>query len=413
MHLARQQTLRPFSGSEKQASRNSAPGTPPGSPQRGRDHSLETLARQRSSYTARAEAGVATESPQEANIAGETAKSAALEPTKRLLLRFSTANIPHPEKRDYGGEDAYFTSAVGGGAFGIADGVGGWQDSGINPAEYSRSFMRQACAYLEGKTVQAVTAQELNRVSGGNSRGQAVTPANASLPDTPPEESAGTAESMRRLTPKGALTTAHSGTRLPGSTTACVMRLDRTTNKLSAANLGDSGFLLVRNGREVFRSPALQHFFDCPLQFAAYPDYTSATDTADDAGIYEVPVKAGDVIVAGTDGLWDNVHQEELISLLPQAGQPLHQVAEDLAGVASKHAHDKKFPSPYSQEAIKQGIDIPWLLKLANASFSDGKFRLGHMKGGKVDDITIVVAYIDEETYTPEQPPADASLAAP
>jgi hypothetical protein len=109
---------------------------------------------------------------------------------------------------------------------------------GLNPcAEYSRSFMRQACAYLEGKTVQAVTAQELNRVSGGNSRGQAVTPANASLPDTPPEESAGTAESMRRLTPKGALTTAHSGTRLPGSTTACVMRLDRTTNKLSAANL--------------------------------------------------------------------------------------------------------------------------------------------------------------------------------
>ena len=35
---------------------------------------------------------------------------------------------------DYGGEDAFFTSDVGGGAFGIADGVGGWQDSGINPA---------------------------------------------------------------------------------------------------------------------------------------------------------------------------------------------------------------------------------------------------------------------------------------
>jgi len=56
------------------------------------------------------------------------------------------------------------------------------------------------------------------------------------------------------------------------------------------------------------------------------------------------------------------------------------QVAEDLANLASKHAHDKKYPSPYSQEAIKQGIDIPWILKIANASFSDGKFRLGHMK---------------------------------
>ena len=47
----------------------------------------------------------------------------------------------------------------------------------------------------------------------------------------------------------------------------------------------------MRDGQEVFRSPALQHFFDCPLQFAAYPDYTSATDTADDAGIYEIGVE--------------------------------------------------------------------------------------------------------------------------
>ena len=39
----------------------------------------------------------------------------------------------------YGGEDAYFTSPVGGGAFGVADGVGGWQESGINPAGVSSS----------------------------------------------------------------------------------------------------------------------------------------------------------------------------------------------------------------------------------------------------------------------------------
>lgn len=38
----------------------------------------------------------------------------------------------------YGGEDAFFTSSVGGGAFGVADGVGGWQESGINPAGTTR-----------------------------------------------------------------------------------------------------------------------------------------------------------------------------------------------------------------------------------------------------------------------------------
>ena len=56
------------------------------------------------------------------------------------------------------------------------------------------------------------------------------------------------------------------------------------------------------------------------------------------------------------------------------------QAAQNLVKLASKHAHDRKFQSPYSQEAVKQGIDIPWILRLATASFTDGKFRLGHMR---------------------------------
>ena len=37
-------------------------------------------------------------------------------------------------QRSYGGEDAHFVSDIGGGALGIADGVGGWVRDGINPA---------------------------------------------------------------------------------------------------------------------------------------------------------------------------------------------------------------------------------------------------------------------------------------
>lgn len=347
-----------------------------------------------------AEAGPTVSAEAEAN----PSQPAVLESAKRLLLHLGAANLPHPEKQDYGGEDSYFTSPVGGGAFGVADGVGGWQDSGINPAEYSRTFMRLACGYLEGKKVRPVSAAELAVASGGSSRGLAVTPADASLRDTPPAEEAEQEESVQSLTPKGALAAAHSGTRLPGSTTACILRLDRSARKILAANLGDSGFLLIRHGTEVFRSPALQHFFDCPLQFAAYPDYTSATDTSEDAGVYELPVQPGDVVIAGTDGLWDNVPTEEIIQLLPRNATNMSQLAEDLVQLASKHAHDKKYPSPYSQEAIKQGIDIPWILRLATASFADGKIRLGHLKGGKVDDITVVVAYVSEESYTPPPP---------
>ena len=45
-----------------------------------------------------------------------------------------SALVSTPAQVDYGGEDSFFVSDVGGGAFGIADGVGGWQESGVNPA---------------------------------------------------------------------------------------------------------------------------------------------------------------------------------------------------------------------------------------------------------------------------------------
>ncbi len=34
----------------------------------------------------------------------------------------------------YGGEDAHFISDLHGGSWGVADGVGGWQETGVNPA---------------------------------------------------------------------------------------------------------------------------------------------------------------------------------------------------------------------------------------------------------------------------------------
>ncbi len=46
--------------------------------------------------------------------------------------------IPHVDKVDKGGEDAYFISRVGLGGVGVADGVSGWADEGIDPAEYPR-----------------------------------------------------------------------------------------------------------------------------------------------------------------------------------------------------------------------------------------------------------------------------------
>ena len=57
---------------------------------------------------------------------------------KLYLLQFGL-------QRERGGEDAVFTVCKGAmGALGVADGVGGWAEDGIDAAAYSRAFVR-AC----------------------------------------------------------------------------------------------------------------------------------------------------------------------------------------------------------------------------------------------------------------------------
>ena len=90
---------------------------------------------------------------------------------------------------------------------------------------------------------------------------------------------------------------------------------------------GDSGFAVFRKGALLFQSKPLQHFFDCPYQFASCPDFTEDTDTPEDASEYELQLASGDVIVAATDGLWDNLHTAELLPLLPDSEESVKQVS--------------------------------------------------------------------------------------
>ncbi len=84
--------------------------------------------------------------------------------------------------------------------------------------------------------------------------------------------------------------------------------------------------MLVREGKIVYRSPVLQHFFDCPLQFGAVPDFSESTDNAEDAAVAELQVHPGDVLLAGSDGLWDNCYDPELLQLLPEQPEGAQQV---------------------------------------------------------------------------------------
>lgn len=59
---------------------------------------------------------------------------------KALKLVSGSCYLPHPDKEETGGEDAHFICADEQ-AIGVADGVGGWADLGVNAGLYSRELM--------------------------------------------------------------------------------------------------------------------------------------------------------------------------------------------------------------------------------------------------------------------------------
>ncbi|KAK9838055.1 hypothetical protein WJX74_010668 [Apatococcus lobatus] len=352
-----------------------------------------------------------------------------------LSLAVGTYTLPHPDKESYGGEDALFFSSSAS-AVGVADGVGGWSADGINPAEYSRSLMRLVQESLEA----ALPAQSsTDPAASSNGSSPASAEAQASQPEQsageapgseaklsgPPaaassdrgpgpvdKDSAGNSSSAQAGHPSAsidaqqkasvspqqmlldALAYAHKGTRLPGSSTACVLQLDADSSTVSSAVLGDSIFVHVRNGEVLHRAKAGLHFFDCPFQFGDAPEHTSGTDTAEDADMSSFDVQPNDILVVATDGIWDNLQDADIVGLLPTSPAGLDKAAQAIGDLARENALNPEYDSPYAAEARKAGHDLGWWEKVSQGRVTSEGYKLAHLTGGKLDDITIAVGMI-------------------
>lgn len=149
--------------------------------------------------------------------AGPAAAPEAPAAAGQLRLAAAGASIPHPAKAATGGEDAFFVSTTGRGAFGVADGVGGWAAEGVDPALYPRRLMA-ACQEAIGGAGSAAAAA----MAGGG------------------DDAAG-----------ALLEAAHGVTEEPGSTTV-ILGVLLPGGRLSVANLGDCQLKVVRRGRVAF-----------------------------------------------------------------------------------------------------------------------------------------------------------------
>jgi hypothetical protein len=173
----------------------------------------------------------------------------------------------------------------------------------------------------------------------------------------------------------------------PGSSTMCVAMM-RPSGVLQIANVGDCGVRIVRRGSIVFETSPQQHDFNLPYQLS-HPRMFPQTDTADNADVYEPTVQKGDVIVMASDGLLDNVWDTELCRIIGSfqdqlpggefGVEQLQGLADTLAAVGHEHAGDSGFRSPWSVAAGRQGGLLG---------------RLFASRGGKMDDITVLVASV-------------------
>jgi len=251
-----------------------------------------------------------------ANRSSALTQAQAISASSRIMV--AAAMLPRPDKEATGGEDAFFVNASTA-SFGVADGVSGWGEMGVDPSKYAKALMQIASSNLDSEG-----------------------------PD-----------------PLNALTNAHAATALPGAATALVATPAAPSNPEASAALrvavvGDCGFRLVRDGRVQLASASRQHSFDCPYQLAsAKLGYN--TDNVGDAVAYEVFVQPGDVFVAGSDGVWDNVSDGELAALLADENatsatdaDACQSVAWKLAQLAQKHSLDTNYNSPYRQSAQRE-----------------------------------------------------------
>ncbi|KAL0581748.1 Protein phosphatase 2C 7 [Marasmius crinis-equi] len=265
------------------------------------------------------------------------------------------------------GEDFFFIQE--GVAFGVADGVGGWVDSGVDPSLFSQSLMYHAHRYCrnawagEPEVDPTLDYEEREQVEGWE------------------------------LTPYACLDLAYGGVLREkfveaGSSTACLLSLNASSGLLRSANLGDSGFLIIRSSNVIHKNPIQSHYFNCPKQLTKLPAKDAkkfsraCIDSPSEAETYSTKLRDGDIVVAYTDGLSDNIYASEMVticSLVARQGgsedQQVQMMADRMVefGRQSMMSHDKV--TPFEREAARQGM---------------------FFRGGKVDDVTVIVALVRE-----------------
>ncbi|KAG8368693.1 hypothetical protein BUALT_Bualt15G0072200 [Buddleja alternifolia] len=245
--------------------------------------------------------------------------------TTNFVLSSGAAVLPHPSKVLTGGEDAYFVA--GQTWLGVADGVGEWSLEGTSPGVYARELMK--------------TCERLISDSNGDSINDPLELLKLSVAET------------------------HS----PGSSAVLVAQFDGQA--LHVVNIGDSGFTILRHGTVYKRSSPTVHGFHFPLQIK------KGEDPSHLAELYRFDLEEDDVIITATDGVFDNLYDQEISSIVLKslaADRKLEEIAVILANKAQEIGKSASGRSPFADNAQAAGC----------AGYT----------GGKLDDVAVIISVV-------------------
>jgi protein phosphatase PTC7 len=157
---------------------------------------------------------------------------------------------------------------------------------------------------------------------------------------------------------------------LNGSTTALIALLK--DDELRLANLGDCCCSIIRGKDYIFRSQEQQHSFNYPFQMG-----TNSQDTPrKDGQRFTIKVQKDDIVILSSDGLVDNLFDEDILEEVEQFGHSPQELSQALCSRAKAVSEDQRaVTSPFQQRANEEGI---------------------HFVGGKHDDISVLVAVIGQ-----------------
>ncbi|KAK4158159.1 hypothetical protein C8A00DRAFT_11016 [Chaetomidium leptoderma] len=164
---------------------------------------------------------------------------------------------------------------------------------------------------------------------------------------------------------------------------------------LYVTNLGDSQVMVVRpSTREVvYKSTEQWHWFDCPRQLG-----TNSPDTPRNCAVVdEVPIREGDVVLAMSDGVIDNLWAHEIADKVSESVESWRRRRQRVLAAVAEGDHDDDDDDrdgiQFVAEELMEAAKTIALDPFAESPFMEHAIEEGLASvGGKLDDISVVAA---------------------